>query len=46
MKEGFKEGGAGDLMLCLGSSLRVQPALEMAKATKIQNAGKLVIVTL
>ena len=40
--QGFNQGLKSDLMVCLGSSLRVQPANQMALVTK----GDLVIVNL
>lgn len=42
---GFGHGYKADLMLCLGSSLRVTPACNMAEATW-KKGGKLVIVNL
>ena len=42
---GFAQGAAADLMLCVGSSLRVNPACEMAEET-VNRGGKLVIVNL
>ena len=45
---GWKHGKEADLMLCLGSSMRVTPASGMAKitATRATNKGKIVIVNL
>ena len=45
---GYAHGYEADLMLCLGSSMRVQPAAGMAEATatKPLNPGKIVIVNL
>ena len=45
---GYAHGYEADLMLCLGSSMRVQPAAEMAEitATRASNKGKIVIVNL
>lgn len=45
MDDGWNHGNSSDLMLCLGSSLRVTPACNMAEATA-DNGGKLVIVNL
>lgn len=42
---GFAQGNDADLMLALGSSLRVTPAADMAAATA-EKGGKLVIVNL
>jgi len=45
---GYAHGYEADLMLCLGSSMRVHPAAEMAEvtATKPKSPGKIVIVNL
>jgi NAD-dependent SIR2 family protein deacetylase len=45
---GYAHGYEADLMLCLGSSMRVTPAAEMAEitATRPVNPGKIVIVNL
>lgn len=45
---GYAHGYEADLMLCLGSSMRVQPAANMAEvvATRPKNKGKIVIVNL
>ena len=45
MDTGFGNGYKADLMLCLGSSMRVTPAANMAEAT-FEKGGKLVIVNL
>lgn len=42
---GFNHGQSADVMLCIGSSLRVNPAAQMAEATA-NNGGKLVIINL
>jgi hypothetical protein len=42
---GFNNGESADVMLCIGSSLRVNPAAQMAEATA-NNGGKLVIINL
>jgi NAD-dependent SIR2 family protein deacetylase len=42
---GFYHAGISDLMLCLGSSLRVNPAAMMPDET-VKNGGKIVIVNL
>lgn len=45
LNEGFRQGEMSDLMLCLGSSMRVSPANSMAEASA-GKGGKLVIVNL
>lgn len=45
IQTGMVQGLAGDLMLCLGSSLRVSPANQMAAMTAMRG-GNLVIVNL
>lgn len=45
LNDGFNHGQCADLMLCLGSSLRVNPACKMAYQTAA-HGGKLVIVNL
>ena len=45
MRIGFEHGSCADLMLCLGSSLRIHPAAAMAEAT-IQRGKNMVIVNL
>ena len=42
---GFAQGKKADLMLCVGSSMRVTPAADMAAETP-DNGGKLVIINL
>ena len=42
---GFDQGAKADLMLCVGSSLRVTPAADMAGET-LENGGKMVIINL
>ena len=42
---GYKQGKKADVMLCVGSSLRVTPAADMAEETP-DNGGKLVIINL
>eukprot|EP00330_Aristerostoma_sp_ATCC50986_P007006 CAMPEP_0114581122 /NCGR_PEP_ID=MMETSP0125-20121206/5261_1 /TAXON_ID=485358 ORGANISM="Aristerostoma sp., Strain ATCC 50986" /NCGR_SAMPLE_ID=MMETSP0125 /ASSEMBLY_ACC=CAM_ASM_000245 /LENGTH=395 /DNA_ID=CAMNT_0001773075 /DNA_START=86 /DNA_END=1276 /DNA_ORIENTATION=+ len=45
LTEGFRQSEKSDLMLCLGSSLRVTPAADMPLETA-RNKGQLVIVNL
>jgi len=44
LEEGFSHGERADVMLALGSSLRVNPAADMARVTS--DFGNLVIVNL
>ena len=46
LEEGFKQGNKADLMLAIGSSLRVTPAADMPRATGEKKGGKLVVVNL
>lgn len=45
LEDGFNHGACADVMLCLGSSLRVNPACEMVGETA-RHGGKVVIVNL
>ena len=45
LDDGFNHGSCADIMLCLGSSLRVSPANEMVGETA-RMGGKVVIVNL
>ena len=45
LDNGFNHGQSADVMLCIGSSMRVNPAAQMAEATA-NNGGKLVIINL
>lgn len=45
LEDGFNHGACADIMLCLGSSLRVSPANEMVGETA-RHGGKVVIVNL
>jgi NAD-dependent SIR2 family protein deacetylase len=45
LEMGFQMAGASDLILCMGSSMRVSPACEMPVST-VQNGGNLVMINL
>ena len=45
IEDGFNHGSSADIMLCLGSSLRVNPACEIVGETATYG-GKVVIVNL
>ena len=46
LREGFRQAESADLMLSVGSSLRVTPAADMPLATAKQKKSKLVIINL
>jgi NAD-dependent SIR2 family protein deacetylase len=45
LNKGFSEGKKADLMLCMGSSLRVTPAADIPCET-VEHGGQLVIINL